>query len=292
MKSGCALTLSCLAALLCLNLPLQAQVGDYPPWGRETSWEKSIEEYWKELKGHDEGYCGAGSNQPPQSPLDLKGWTEDKNLAPIRVSYDSPDYRYELERNAHTIEFRLIGSTRKVTIEGVDYRLLRFHFHHPSEHLINGERKAMEMHLVHQAADGRLAVLAVLLQAENIVFDSPWKYGDYHLLWHTMNDFERRSWKVKNLPQSVPRPDGSPALGKTSDMENFVLPPPGQRGYITYTGSLTTPDCRGNVTWVVFTTPIKVPWSRVGAFKSQFPANARWPQSLGTRQLKSKGTLE
>jgi hypothetical protein len=100
MKSGCPLTLSCLAALLCLNLPLQAQVGDYPPPRGETSWEKPIEDYWKELTGHDVKDCVAGPTQPqpPQSPLDLKSWTEDKSLAPIRVSYDDGwDYHLEME---------------------------------------------------------------------------------------------------------------------------------------------------------------------------------------------------
>ena len=39
-----------------------------------------------------------------------------------------------------------------------------FHFHAPSEHTVDGEHFPMEMHFVHQSADGALAVVGVLLE--------------------------------------------------------------------------------------------------------------------------------
>jgi carbonic anhydrase len=41
------------------------------------------------------------------------------------------------------------------------YALRQFHFHHLSEHLVEGKRFGMEAHFVHAAADG-LAVVGLL----------------------------------------------------------------------------------------------------------------------------------
>ena len=40
-----------------------------------------------------------------------------------------------------------------VVVEGVSYNLLRFHFHQPSEHTLNGNRSPMEVHFVHLRAN-------------------------------------------------------------------------------------------------------------------------------------------
>lgn len=35
-----------------------------------------------------------------------------------------------------------------------DYKMIQFHFHTPSEHLINGVHYPLEMHMVHQNQKG------------------------------------------------------------------------------------------------------------------------------------------
>jgi len=52
----------------------------------------------------------------------------------------------------------------KVTVGGVDYVLQQFHFHTPSERLINGQQFPMELHLVNQAADGTMMVVGVMIE--------------------------------------------------------------------------------------------------------------------------------
>lgn len=49
-----------------------------------------------------------------------------------------------------------------------EFNLKQFHFHVPSEseHHIDGKSFAMEAHLVHNAEDGSLAVIAVLFDEE------------------------------------------------------------------------------------------------------------------------------
>jgi hypothetical protein len=47
------------------------------------------------------------------------------------------------------------------------YTLEQFHFHRPSEHLINGKKFEMEAHFVHRNATGAFAVIGVLMATGN-----------------------------------------------------------------------------------------------------------------------------
>ena len=59
---------------------------------------------------------------------------------------------------------RAAGSV--LTVAGEPFELLQFHFHVPSEHAIAGSRAPMEAHFVHGKADGCLAVVGVMMQAD------------------------------------------------------------------------------------------------------------------------------
>lgn len=50
-----------------------------------------------------------------------------------------------------------------LTIGGVSYNLLQFHLHAPAEHEIDGDQADMELHLVHQAVGGALAVVGIII---------------------------------------------------------------------------------------------------------------------------------
>ncbi|KAJ0394754.1 hypothetical protein ATCC90586_006174 [Pythium insidiosum] len=51
-----------------------------------------------------------------------------------------------------------------LTINGKTFYTVQFHLHTPSEHTVDGEAQAMELHLVHQADDGSLAVVGLFLK--------------------------------------------------------------------------------------------------------------------------------
>ena len=63
-----------------------------------------------------------------------------------------------------------------MTLDGKDYTLKQFHFHSPSEHTIEGKAAEMELHLVHADADGKLAVVGVMLNlgAANTGLEPVW----------------------------------------------------------------------------------------------------------------------
>ncbi len=64
----------------------------------------------------------------------------------------------QVVNNGHTIQANFTPGSSMV-IDGEEYHLLQFHFHTPSENLVNHKAYAMEGHLVHQSASGELAVL-------------------------------------------------------------------------------------------------------------------------------------
>ena len=49
-----------------------------------------------------------------------------------------------------------------VQIDGVRYKLKNIHWHSPSEHTINGQRFAVEQHMVHKSDEGNITVVAIL----------------------------------------------------------------------------------------------------------------------------------
>ena len=55
--------------------------------------------------------------------------------------------------NGHTIQVD-VGDAGGIELDGVKYALKQFHFHHPSEHTIDGKAFPLELHLVHAAGDG------------------------------------------------------------------------------------------------------------------------------------------
>lgn len=100
--------------------------------------------------------CGAGAQQ---SPLDLD------NRRPSLLDGLTIDWHpgpFEVVNNGHTIQADAAPGNR-VLLDGKPYDLLQFHFHHPSEHQVDGRPYSMEAHFVHKSAAGNLAVLGVFL---------------------------------------------------------------------------------------------------------------------------------
>src|SRR4051812_44061526 len=94
-----------------------------------------------------------------QSPIDIRN--AKKSALPAL------DFRYakssaEVVNNGHTVQVNL-AEGGVLNLEGVPYKLVQFHFHTPSEEKIDGKARAMVAHLVHRNAEGKLAVVSVLL---------------------------------------------------------------------------------------------------------------------------------
>ncbi|XP_070386824.1 carbonic anhydrase 1-like isoform X2 [Dermacentor albipictus] len=142
-----------------------------------------------------------------------------------------------------------------------NYQMVQFHSHWGtcsetgSEHTIDGEHYAGELHLVHYnvdmyskaseaaCSDKGLTVLAVFF-----------KEGKQHEELKKITDcMSKVIYKGMKCP-----------LDQDIDINSLI---PAKGSYWTYEGSLTTPPCYESVTWIVFKEPIEVSREQFEAFR-------------------------
>ena len=197
--------------------------------------------------------CGSGTRQ---SPIDIRDGIK-VNLDPVQFDYKPSSFR--VIDNGHTVQVN-VGPGNSIEVMGRRYDLLQFHFHRPSEERINGKQFDMVAHLVHKDLDGRLAVVAVLLER-----------GSAHPL-------------VQSVWNNLPLEKGEDVAARTTLDMNTLLPT--ERSYFTYMGSLTTPPCSEGVLWMVMKTPMPIAPDQIGVFSRLYPMNARPLQSVAGRLIK------
>lgn len=209
-------------------------------------------EHWGKLKP-EYALCAKGKRQ---SPIDIRDG--------IRVDQPAIEFAWKpsffrIVDNGHSVQVSLTGSS--ISLLGKPYHLIDIHFHRPAEERVNGRRFEMGAHFVHRAEDGRLAVVAVLMDpgAENPFIQTLWN----HL------PLERN--------ETVAPP------GVAIDPATFL---PEDRRYYTYMGSLTTPPCTENVQWLVLKQPVQVSAEQIAIFARLHPANARPVQPQHGRLIK------
>jgi carbonic anhydrase len=207
--------------------------------------------HWGDLD-KENATCKLGKEQ---SPIDITG-AQKADLEPIVFGYTSSPA--DIVNNGHTVQVN-VANGGSIRVGAAEYTVVQFHFHTPSEELINGKTHAMVAHLVHKSADGKLAVVAVEINGgkENAalkpVFDAmPAKVGETRTL--------------------------SGGFNLTSIL-------PARRDYYTFMGSLTTPPCSEGVRWYVLKDVIEISAGELAAFKKLYPMNARPVQPLNGRSL-------
>jgi carbonic anhydrase len=190
-----------------------------------------------------------------QSPIDLVGAVGQK-LPPIEFHYAPA--KINLVYNGHTIEEKQ-DQTSFIEVSGTRYQLQQFHFHSPSEHLLEGKHTEMEMHLVHKSADGETAVVAVMIEPgeENSGFAPVWN--------------------------CLPTEDHSTRQSNATVDTDQLLPK--ERGYYRYMGSFTTPPCTEDVLWMVLPAPVTLSRAQIEEFRAIIHGNNRPVQPLNGRQI-------
>jgi carbonic anhydrase len=108
--------------------------------------------------------CSTGTHQ---SPIDIN--TLDIPLVPGNsINLTIPDVDHAPFKNlGTTVEVEVHGIMKELS-SGKEYELLQFHFHTPSEHRVNNESLAMEVHFVFQAAG--ITVLSQYVKQNHIMF--------------------------------------------------------------------------------------------------------------------------
>lgn len=183
---------------------------------------------------------------PPQSfAFDPQGFPDSAATAAIQSGLLINDHTWEVDWDRHnnaTDEYGLVIGDRI-------YRLREFHYHSPSEHLIDGNHYDMEAHHVH-FCDGpscqtplnpndEILVVSVFLQvgAPNPYLGSFW------------NQFHSGSETA------------------ISDMASpYTSFMPTDKSYYSYVGSTTTPPCATNVQWIVMQNPVEMSREQLDAY--------------------------
>jgi carbonic anhydrase len=198
-----------------------------------------------------------------QSPINL---TKAQKIDLTDIKFNYKPSTLNIFNNGHTIQVAYdAGST--IVYNEIEYKLLQFHFHHPSEHTIDGKAFDMELHLVHQAANGDLAVVGVMIQQSDK--DNP---------------------AFASMFDKLPATAGTPQpTSQTIDVNKLL---PDSRLYDTYVGSLTTPPCSEGVRWLVLTTPVSLSAKQIDEFAHLFELNARPVQPINNRDLLQDSTTK
>jgi len=209
-------------------------------------------EHWGKLKSAY-GACSAGIQQ---SPIDLTTTFNAEMIAPVT---DWNSFAPTVVNNGHTIQVNVPAGSSMI-LEGKSFKLLQFHFHHGSEHTVDGKQYPLEVHFVHQSADGGLAVLGVFFEegADNPTLAKIW------------NDAPAIAGEIKS--EAV--------------IDSAALLPADQSRF-RYEGSLTTPPCSEVVNWVVFKQPLEASTAQIEAFAKIFESNFRPVQPINRRFILS-----
>ena len=232
------------AAVGAVLMPAGPAHWDYAGGAGPEAWGRMKPEFSK---------CSSGTRQ---SPIDIRDGIK-VNLDPVQFDYKPSAFR--VLDNGHTVQVN-VGPGNSIDVAGRRFDLVQFHFHRPSEERIDGKQFDMVAHLVHKDIDGRLAVVAVLLDR-----------GSAHPL-------------VQSVWNNLPLEKGDEVAARSTLDMNALLPT--ERSYFTYMGSLTTPPCSEGVLWMVMKTPMPISNDQIGIFARLYPMNARPIQSVSGRLIK------
>jgi carbonic anhydrase len=242
-----------LVALYASPLPTFAKVLT-PDWSYQGATNPNN---WSKIT-RDFATCELGVDQ---SPIDITGAVKGQ---PVQIAFNYKSSPLVAIDNGHSIQVNYApGST--ISIDDQEYTLLQFHFHTPSEHKIAGKVAAMELHLVHRNAAGKLAVVGVMMNEgkENQLIGK---------IWNAIPT----SGKINT------------AIDSNLDATNLL---PVHKSYYSYAGSLTTPPCSEGVKWTILAEPITVSRSQIHEFEKLYPVNARPIQLKNTRKIELHETL-
>ncbi|MBP1884811.1 carbonic anhydrase [Sinorhizobium mexicanum] len=199
--------------------------------------------------------CAMGSQQ---SPLDITGSIE-AELPALAIDWKTGG---SIVNNGHTIQVNTApgGLLRRGDRA---YELLQYHFHAPSEHLVNGRNFAMEVHFVHRHRESEaLGVLGVFLVpgAANPAFTA--------------------------LAAAFPKQAGQ--KNPVGGVDPSGLLPPSLK-YWSYEGSLTTPPCSEIVDWMIAMDPVEVDAADIKKFTALYSTNARTAVPRNRRYILRSG---
>lgn len=240
----------------------QADEDDDTHW--DYSWDYPEQDLWPQIMdtstnpvplNYPYGTCGLGKHQ---SPVEITGTARTRPTNTVRPRYtvDEPvfyntGHSVAVEASPNYKGFVAIGNDR--------YTLDHYHFHSPSEHVLNQRTYEAEVHFVNLNRNGKAVVLAVFftLGAPNRSFQD----------------------MLDNMPV-IPKTKHE---GTGVRINPMAFLPRNTNSYFTYAGSLTTPPCNEGINFYVFPQAITISSAQLASLKALYNNNVRHLQPLNGR---------
>lgn len=207
--------------------------------------------------------CRTGRKQSPIDIVDSR----------VRIVHNRGQLQFNykpanaiVRNSGHDIEIEWIGDAGSAQFNGVNYSLVQCHWHSPAEHLINGRRYDLELHMVH--VNSSKIVALVVSQLYRIDRPDPF-----------LSQFTAEITSL--IDQVGQRQKG--VVDPRSARTNSAIK------YYNYLGSLTTPPCNETVIWIVNQTISTVAREQVELLREAVfdyaEMNARPVQPLNGREI-------
>ncbi len=226
---------------------------------QQVYWTYEDEKGPKEWVSIDPSYfaCGGGYEQSPIN-IERESIWEEKTFENIKLNYNPT--KFWIKNNGHTIEVIDSSGINTLMIDEQEFKLVQIHFHAPSEHQLNGKTFNMEGHLVHQTKSGQIAVIGFFIKEGKVNTD--------------LADM----WSI--LPKEMT--EQPIKVNHSIDLLEVL---PEEYDTFQYSGSLTTPPCTEDVTWLLFEQPIEMSSQQIEAFADIYSQNNRPIQPLNDRKI-------
>lgn len=238
--------------------------------------------------------CQPGKSQL-QSPIHLTTTRmEERSQSPLKV--ETLQATADLIDVGHTFQIRYSaehpGALAK--FEGGTFYLRQFHFHKPSEHIVDGKQYEMEAHFVFLNAGHGAKPKALVLGV--MILDGPhhpelakiWKhlppyregYGEtQHELADWNSAVETRELELDHLDHH----EKLLAKDLAFDVSKLL---PLRSDFIVYEGSLTTPSCDEGIAHAVSLTPMYMEHEQVEHFEGYYEGSNRDIQPIGDIKMR------
>jgi carbonic anhydrase len=230
--------------------------------------------------------------------------------------YDVADRPLRIQNNGRSIATDLKGhGLGSLVMDNVVYDVLSVNFHVWSEHTFQGQKKPLELHIVHRDPDtNSLVVVAV-------AFDTTPGYSASDMALLQQKSAKRLLSRGRSLSGGTGAPEPQRSDPGFSDalanLYSYPLPDvdkeskvnlragpvdvigpllgafgPYPQGFFQYRGSLTAPPCSEQVTWLVRRDPLIASHSQIELIRSSImQSNSNFPNSRSVMPLMGRNIL-